>query len=337
MATEQASINTKHSIDKFNHYGSAQDHQTVCGTPGCHGHLNKYDLHDKFACCLPPSHFVMPRASNLCSFCASLNDSSYRSRVQKRRQAGLLSSPGSEASSHQDDIELVASSEASGGSRPHSREASTSRDSCPSNPPHDTSTHSRGYGQEEVPKASRKRKASLGPRIERVDPDPHGSRKSPKGRSQDLGATHKLGLAWEALPLALSCLGCMAVRQSPWWRWLMQSTTPSQMFSPYPSSHGSRIQPSPGPFHPPPPPSWPRVPGKLEDGRGSPPGFHYPHTPLTTPTLDQTPPTGGHPFPPCFGWEDRTYHGGFEWGGFGPWGPPPPPPFFRPGWSAGQH
>ena len=136
--------------------------QRVCGTLRCNGHLDKHNLHDKCAQCLPPSHFVMPQAANLCFCCSNFSDSSYRSRIHKRLHAGLPSSPGSEASSPLGDIGSVASSSETsdglhGGSRPHSREASTTRDSCPSNPPRDTSTHSGGYGQE-IPEASRKRK-----------------------------------------------------------------------------------------------------------------------------------------------------------------------------------
>ena len=78
-----------------------------------------------------------------------------------------LTSPGNRAS-HLDDIESVASSEASdgshGGSRPRSREAATTREFCPSTLLRDTTcTHSRGYSQEEVAEASYKRKESLEP------------------------------------------------------------------------------------------------------------------------------------------------------------------------------
>ena len=132
--------------------------------------------HDRCAQCLPPSHFVMPQDSNQCASCQNFNESSYRSRIQERQQAGLPPSPGSKASPPLDDIESVASLETSdgshGGSRPRFREASTSRDA---DPLLHTSTHSGGYGQEEVPEASRKRKESLGPLLpphDRFDPDP---------------------------------------------------------------------------------------------------------------------------------------------------------------------
>ena len=134
--------------------------QRVCGAPGCRTRINKYDSHDLCASCLSPSHFMMPRGSNPCPTCKHF-DFSYRSRIYKRRQAGLPSfSPDSEVSSHQDDIELVASSEASdgshGGSRPCYRETSTSRDA---DPLHDTSTHSGGgRGRRRFPRLLTKEK-----------------------------------------------------------------------------------------------------------------------------------------------------------------------------------
>ena len=134
---------------------SRMTRQRVCGAPGCHARINKFDSHDLCARCLPHTHFVIPRGSNSCPSCKHFNDSSYRSRIHKRRQAGIpLFSPYSEVSSHLDDAESVTSSEVSkgshGGSRPHSRETSP-------DPPLDTSTHSGGYGLEEAPMVAHKR------------------------------------------------------------------------------------------------------------------------------------------------------------------------------------
>ena len=74
-----------------------------------------------------------------------------------------------------------------------------------------------------------------------------------KGRSQDLGGNTRVGASLEGTPLALPCLGWVApvaLGQSPWWRVLIQSTLPLRMCSPYPATHGSRMQLPPVPSTP---------------------------------------------------------------------------------------